>query len=487
MSNQEQQALQRLIDARFASRLFANDVSLWGEDAQAEAAHRLHWVDAPLEAQPIIAAAEQYRRDLVGRGVNRFVLAGMGGSSLGPSLLARNAGVRLEILDSTHPDALFSALTDLDSTALIVSSKSGNTVETRSHLALFEAEFRAQDIDPRNRLFIITDPGSELEKLGRDAGYTVILANPNVGGRFSVFTAFGLVPPILAGAELKHVVKSATDALTLLAQDTPSNPALTLAAAASTGTKTLWLAKDKPFVGLSDWVEQLVAESTGKAGDGVLPVVSARAPREAVDVHEVLPGHELGATLVTWMVATAAMGFLLGVNPFDQPDVERAKAAARTILSAAASGDEHASLAPSYVLLPYATLTLASLVAAIKADLTREGYVSVELFAPQEVADNESVVQEALQADISQPVTVGWGPRFLHSTGQLHKGGAPNGVHVQVVAPWQQDITVPEQSFTFGELLRAQADGDARVLTETGQAVFRIEATVEAVVDALRG
>ena len=486
MSDSTSHNVQRLADAHFASRLFSKDASLWGEDSAAEAAIRLNWVDAPRHAEAVLADARTLRERFQALGVDRFVLCGMGGSSLGPDMLARCSGVSLHVLDTTHPSEVLTAASDLATLGVIISSKSGTTLETRSHLALFESRFREANIDPVSRIVIITDPGTELEEYAREFGYALVLADPDVGGRFSIFTAFGLVPPELAGASLEVIVASALESIDSLSRDAVANPALILAAEAFRQQKSFQLEIDQPYPGLADWVEQLVAESTGKGGRGVLPTL--RRSTGGGDGHSrPEPGlPELGELLMTWQVATAALGYLLGVNPFDQPDVEQSKQATRSLLTRKRSADKRTSdISQSWALLPIDDISRDSFVHQLRKQLTTREYVALQLFAPYESAARAFALREWLAETLRVPVTVGWGPRFLHSTGQLHKGGPRTGVFVQVVAPFELDCEIPGQHFTFGELLRAQANGDATVLAETGQPVLRIEATVDGLCDAL--
>lgn len=198
-----QRHLESLIDSRFASRLFAKDHTLWGAAAEDESSKRLGWVDAAEVSAPLVPEIVQLRDELNGKGVDRIVLCGMGGSSLAPEVMTRTAGIPLVVLDSTDPEQLAASVnTDLERTAVVVSSKSGSTLETDSQRRAFVAAFTAAGIDPTERIFIVTDPGSPLEAASKEAGYRVFLADPTVGGRFSAMTAFGLVPAGLAGLDL---------------------------------------------------------------------------------------------------------------------------------------------------------------------------------------------------------------------------------------------------------------------------------------------
>ncbi|MGO2847515.1 MAG: glucose-6-phosphate isomerase, partial [Microbacterium gubbeenense] len=268
----------RLVGDLVASRITAFDSTLWGAAAEEEAAKRLGWVEAVSVSRPLVDEIVALRDELRAQGVHRVVLAGMGGSSLAPEVIAQTAGVPLTILDSTAPGQVLAALDDnLAETVLVVSSKSGSTVETDSQRRTFEAAFRDIGVDPVERIVVVTDPGSPLDASARETGYRVFNADPNVGGRYSALTAFGLVPSGLAGVDIGELLDEAEATLLQVAIDQADNPALRLAAAiAATNPRRdkMGLVTDGThIVGLPDWIEQLIAESTGKEGTGILPVV----------------------------------------------------------------------------------------------------------------------------------------------------------------------------------------------------------------------
>ena len=482
-----------------ASGITAGDASLWGAAAEAEASTRLGWVQAVSVSRPLVAEIEALREELAAKGVDRVVLAGMGGSSLAPEVITATAGVELTILDSTAPGQVLSALDGgLERTVLVVSSKSGSTVETDSQRRTFEAAFRDLGIDPVERIVVVTDPGSPLDESARAAGYRVFNADPEVGGRYSALTAFGLVPSGLAGANINELLDEADATLLEVAIDSPTNPALMLAAAIA-GTnprrdKMGLITDGTHIVGLPDWIEQLVAESTGKNGTGILPVVLLPVSPELeskptdlqivrlVDdaVHfrlreqhpgEILVSGTLGAQMIVWEYATAIAGRILGINPFDQPDVESAKIATRGLLDArpeqtapafVESGVEvrvsHPALAASG--------TIAGVLDALWAELAADGYVSIQAYVDRIAIPQLSGLREMVAADSGRPTTFGWGPRFLHSTGQYHKGGPAQGVFLQITERTDVDLEIPGRPFTFGQLIEAQAAGDASVLAD---------------------
>lgn len=493
-----------------ASRITAFDSTLWGTDAEEEAAKRLGWVEAVSVSRPLVDEIIALRDELREKGVHRVVLAGMGGSSLAPEVIAQTAGVPLTILDSTAPGQVLAALDDeLAETVLVVSSKSGSTVETDSQRRTFEAAFRDIGVDPLERIVVVTDPGSPLDSSAREAGYRVFNADPNVGGRYSALTAFGLVPSGLAGVDIAELLDEAEATLLQVAVDQADNPALRLGAAiAATSPRRdkLGLVTDGThIVGLPDWIEQLIAESTGKNGTGILPVVLlpvspeleslpadlqvVRLVDDANEFHlheryegEILVSGSLGANFIVWEYATAIAGHLLGINPFDQPDVESAKVAARGLLDARPE-----PTAPAFVQngieVRVSDPALAesgdieAVMDALWAQLPEDGYVSIQAYVNRLELSQLQGLRELVAADSGRPTTFGWGPRFLHSTGQYHKGGPAQGVFLQILERTEVDLEIPDRPFTFGQLIQAQAAGDAGVLAEHGRPVVTLTVT----------
>lgn len=513
-----EQTLPGLVDSLVASGITAGDADLWGPDAADEASRRLGWVDAVTVSRPLVAQIEALRAELTERGITRVVLAGMGGSSLAPEVIAATAGVPLVILDSTAPGQVLAAIDGdaeaggLEQTVLVVSSKSGSTVETDSARRAFEAAWSDLGIDPAERIVVVTDPGSPLDASAREAGYRVFSADPNVGGRYSALTAFGLVPAGLAGADITELLDEAEATLLEVAIDDPRNPALVLAAAIAGRTvevprrdKIGLITDGTHIVGLPDWIEQLVAESTGKDGTGILPVVLlpvspevdqtpadlqiVRIVDDAVHFHileqypdEVLISGSLGAQLVVWEYATAIAGRMLGIDPFDQPDVESAKEAARGLLDARpeasapafVEGDVEVRVSDPALA---ASGTIAGVLDALWARLSPTGYVAVQAYVDRVAVPQLSGLRELVAADSGRPTTFGWGPRFLHSTGQYHKGGPADGVFLQILGSGEVDLEIPGRPFTFGQLIAAQAAGDAAVLVAHGRPVVTLTLT----------
>ncbi|HKP07786.1 MAG TPA: glucose-6-phosphate isomerase [Microbacterium sp.] len=493
-----------LVASLVASGITGGDSSLWGPEAEDEASRRLGWTEAVSVSRPLVPEILALRERLHARNVTRIVLAGMGGSSLAPEVITQTSGAPLVILDSTAPGQVLAAIDgdaqagDLTRTALVMSSKSGSTVETDSAKRAFEAAFRDLGIDPAERIIVVTDPGSPLDAEARADGYTVFNADPTVGGRYSALTAFGLVPAGLAGADISELLDEAEASLLEVSIDSPDNPALVLAAAIAGGEprkdKLGLITDGTHIVGLPDWIEQLVAESTGKEGTGILPVVLlpvspeldakpadlqiVRFVDEAKKFHlfehhegEILVSGSLGAQFVVWEYATAIAGRMLGINPFDQPDVESAKVAARGLLEArpeatapafAVEGVEVRVSDPELA----ASGTVAGVLDALWARLPENGYVAIQAYVNRLELGQLSGLRELVAADSGRPATFGWGPRFLHSTGQFHKGGPANGVFLQILEQTDTDLEIPGRPFTFGQLIQAQAAGDAAVLAE---------------------
>jgi glucose-6-phosphate isomerase len=482
-------------------RIDARDHTVWQEDPT-EVADRLGWLDAPARAAGDLAELRATAEGLVADGITDVVLTGMGGSSLYPEVLATTFGSapdhpRLHVLDSTDPGAVLAVERNVPwgATVVVAASKSGGTVETRSHLARFTA--RLEDVHGHaaaRYLVAITDPGSDLDALAVDAGYRAVHhGQPDVGGRFSALTPFGLLPAAILGLDLDAHLAPAAGLLALAREDGPANTPFVLgavlAAAARRGRDKLTLLLPAEVASFGAWVEQLVAESTGKHGVGILPVVDedpaglvgrlgedrlvvalgdrpetdriAAAGTPVVQLPWEGPS-QLGAEVVRWEVATAVAGALLGINPFDQPDVQSAKTATGRVLDAAAGGA---------IELPDAGRA-ADVVDAVAPG----GYLGILAFVTPGGEDEGHVRAAAARVRdrLHVPVTVGIGPRYLHSTGQLHKGGPTGGGFLVVVGDDPEDADVPGAPYTFGQLKRAQAAGDLEALRAAGRPVVRI-------------
>ena len=440
--------------AELVERIWARDASLWtGSDE----ARWLGWLDEPSRYP-----REQMQEEL-GRlrelDVSSCVLLGMGGSSLAPVVMHREMGAEsFHVLDSTHPAAVraLEERVDPDDTLFVVSSKSGTTIETRCHLDYFWRKGRT--------FAAITDPGSELEALGRERGFAaVVWGEPTIGGRYSALSPFGLVPGALIGLDIEQLMTGATEMQEACRTD--RNPGLELGLALGNA----WLeGRDKVVVpeanGFGLWLEQLLAESTGKEGKGLVPAPgeSPEGPdRQPRDVRIGGVG-DLGAELYRWEFATAVAGTILEINPFDQPNVQEAKDRTLEVLS----GHDQV---PGTGTRPQGTEAVEELLAGAQPG----DYIAVLAFIdPEREGELRPLVERARSTGCV--VTVGLGPRYLHSTGQLHKGGPPTGRFVQVVDDPGEELAIPGRPFGFRTLIHAQADGDLAALEERGRPIVRV-------------
>ncbi len=421
---------------------------------------RLAWRTAPrvslAQWDELVRFAGAARRD----GLNRTIVCGMGGSSLAPAVLASSFANRsLSVLDSTDPSAVLAVAraADFDRTLFVVCSKSGTTVET---LAFYH--YLATRVDAA-RFVAITDPGSPLEALARDRGFRAVFPHPpDVGGRYAALTVVGMLPAALLGVNGRDLLERA---LAVDPEAAGARGARLAAGALGGGRDKLVLRPPAPVARLADWIEQLVAESTGKDGRGVVPVVDdpIAAPRPDSQVVSDFSGDPLalGAEFLAWEYTTEELCTRLGVNAFDQPDVEEAKALARAEL--ARRGREEASLA---------TLTPE----ALRQSARPGDYLAILAYlAPTpEIAARLQAVRAAWARALGCATTLGFGPRYLHSTGQLHKGGPNTGLFLVVTADDAEDAEIPEMGTTFGRLKRAQARGDIRALLAKGRRVAHV-------------
>jgi transaldolase / glucose-6-phosphate isomerase len=440
--------------AELVERIWARDASLWtGRDE----ARWLGWLDEPSRA-PRDQMVEELAR-LRELDVSSYVVLGMGGSSLAPVVMRRAVGSEsCHVLDSTHPAAVreLEARIDPDETLFIVSSKSGTTLETRCHLDYFWRKGR--------KFAAITDPGSELEELGRERGFAaVVWGEPTIGGRYSALSPFGLVPAALMGLDVEQLVEGGVEMQE--ACRTERNPGLDLGLALGHA----WLeGRDKVVVpeanGFGLWLEQLVAESTGKDGKGLVPAPGESpegADRQYRDL-QVDEVRDLGAEFYRWEFATAVAGTILEINPFDQPNVQEAKDRTLEVLSGHGRGSDPGTR-------PEGTRALEELLAAARPG----DYIAILAFVdPAREAELAPLVERARATGCV--VTCGLGPRYLHSTGQLHKGGPPTGRFVQVVDDPDEELSIPERPFGFRTLIHAQAEGDLAALAERGRPIVRV-------------
>lgn len=445
--------------AELVARIWARDPTVWtGRDE----ARWLGWLDEPVRRRQDAESLMRLAGELAD-GLDTVVLFGMGGSSLAPEVLRRAfVGERFHVLDTTHPRvvAALASSIDLEHTLFIASSKSGSTLETRSHADFF------WKLAPRGRQWVaITDPGSPLEALAEERGFAgVVAGEPTIGGRYSALSPFGLLPAALVGADLERLLDRACEMAEACRLD-DGNPGLELGLALGEGWRE---GRDKICVpdgnGFGLWVEQLLAESTGKQGKGLVPAPGESSQGEDRQEHELrlAEPYELAQEFFRWEFATAVAATILAIDPFDQPDVQAAKDRTNEVL---ASGS--ASLDPI------------SSPAELFARARPGDYVCIQAFIEPSAASDARIARLADTARESTGcvVTHGYGPRYLHSTGQLHKGGADIGLFLQVVEDYGPELSIPGREFGFGQLIRAQAAGDLAALSERGRRVARVDLT----------
>ncbi|MFL7840353.1 MAG: bifunctional transaldolase/phosoglucose isomerase [Candidatus Promineifilaceae bacterium] len=514
--------LGQLAEENLVERIWAGDYTVWKPDPK-EITNRLGWLAIADEMLGNVERLNEFVDDVRGAGYRDVVLLGMGGSSLAPEVFSKVFGtadgyLNLTVVDSTDPGMILEAADglDLSKSLFIVATKSGGTAETLSMFKYFYNQVAAElGLENAGEHFVaITDPGSSLIDLAQKYDFReIFLNNPNIGGRYSALSYFGLLPAALIGVDLARLLDQARIAM---ANGQESGADATNVAAvlgvvmgklALKGVDKLTLITSPSLASFGDWVEQLIAESTGKEGKGILPVVGeapAAAEEYSADrlfVYLKLDGentydkaitalekaerplvrlllanrYELGRQFFLWELATAVAGACLGIQPFDQPNVESAKVAARKMIAAYL---ESGSLPESDTHSPTAESLKTFLQEAQPGD-----YVSIQAYIKPSAAADAAL--DALRLAIRQltglPVTVGYGPRFLHSTGQLHKGDGGNGFFIQLTGSMPQDISIPDEAgktesgTTFGVLITAQALGDAAALREAGRRVIHYD------------
>ncbi len=499
-----------------AGRIWDQDHTLWkpGPDGISD---RLGWLQVVGDMRPLTPELGSFAGEVAADGFRHVVLLGMGGSSLGPEVLRATLGSKagypeLVALDSTVPAAVraVSDVIDPSQTLFLVSSKSGGTIEPN----VLYRHFRTL-VDDGRSFVAITDPGSSLAGLGQRDGFRrVFLNDPDIGGRYSVLSHFGLVPAALMGVDVGELLaRAGAMSERCMAADVTDNPGVALGTAMGThalaGRGKLTLVTSPAMGSFSLWVEQLIAESTGKEGTGIVPVAgeplrpSGSYGADRIFVYLRLVGdantetdafvdavesaghpvvrlelgsaYDVGAEFFRWEFATAVAGSLLGINPFDQPDVQRAKDRTDAVLT------EHAAAGSLPVV---ETASVQGLTAQARAG----AYVAILAFIRQTPQTDRALaaLRTAFMDRYVVATTVGYGPRFLHSTGQLHKGGPNSGLFLQLTAGHDHDLVVPGEGYTFGTLADAQALGDLMALKEQGRPVARVQLGRDGPSDILR-
>jgi transaldolase / glucose-6-phosphate isomerase len=490
-----QRRLDRMRAADIVGRIWRKDHTVWKPQAS-EISTRLGWLEAPELMRERVAELEMFAKEAATDGFSHAVLLGMGGSSLAPEVVAKTLGategsIAVTVLDTTHPAAIASLESSLDisKTLFLVASKSGTTVETVSHLAYFYEKLK-----DGGQFVAVTDAGTPLEGLARERDFRSVFLNPSdIGGRYSALSLFGLVPAALMGIDLNELLEGAEEMACACARCVPcgDNPGVWLGAvmgeAGLAERDKLTILSAEGMESFGGWIEQLIAESTGKEGRGIVPVVGEELGAAEVygddrlfisagDVDGSLDAIEqarhpvvrltdaksarLGAEFFRWEFAAAVAGHVLGINPFDQPNVSEAKEATRRALETTDS-----------------ETTQAGDIDGLLHDLQPRDYVSLQAYLSPtpESARALQLARLAIRDRHRVATTVGFGPRFLHSTGQLHKGGPANGAFIQVVDRPDEDFVIPGAPYTFGELIEAQATGDLYALRRRGRRVVRVQ------------
>jgi transaldolase/glucose-6-phosphate isomerase len=437
---------------------------IWGRDPALWTGHDeaqwLGWLDEPLRMQEQVDSIQGFV-DSLRDAIDDVVLLGMGGSSLAPEVLRQTFGVdSFHVLDTTHPKAIrrLEEQLDLERTCFVAASKSGTTLETRSHTEFFWEKTGGKRA---GHFAAITDPGSDLESLARERGFGAVFSGePSIGGRYSALSPFGIVPAVLMGADAKQLLERAVEMREACRSGADSNPGYALGRGFGEGWRDgrdkICIAETPGSFGL--WAEQLIAESTGKQGKGLVPAPgeSPDGPDRQAATPELPDPFAVGAEFFRWEFAVAVAATYLEINPFDQPDVQAAKDKTNEVL---ATGKEP-ELAPEG--------SIEELLAQ-----AREGdYVCVQAFV--DPATDITPLVERLRRDSGLVVTHGYGPRYLHSTGQLHKGGPNSGLFLQVVDDPGEELPISGKPFGFRRFIKAQAEGDFESLKARGRRVARV-------------
>jgi transaldolase/glucose-6-phosphate isomerase len=538
-----EKALGQMRDEKIVNRIWAHDHTVWKDDPT-EISNRLGWLHSPDVMAEAIPEIDDLVEAVRAAGYVRALLLGMGGSSLAPEMFRLTFGIKdgyldLAVLDSTDPGAVMEHTRRFDpsNSLFIVSTKSGGTVETASFMKyFFNRVAGANGIEKTGDHFIaITDPGSGLESMAKELKFRKIFLNdPNIGGRYSALSFFGLVPAALIGIDLTQLLGRAATMVDIckgrkraVSSDNPDVRLGTIIGEmAKSGRDKVTLIMSPPISHFGTWVEQLIAESTGKDGKGILPVTGEMLGSPDIYANDRLfvysrleddstydekvtilkgAGHpvveldlrdlyDLGGEFFLWEMATAVAGKLLGINPFDQPNVESAKVLAREMVSAYQKEGNLPELTPALVtngIRIYADFSVHSLNEALEKLLAQadpgkdesfgRSYIAIQAYVKPTVEASEALhdLRTKLQVRSRMATTVGYGPRFLHSTGQLHKGDRGHGIFIQITSDNPEDIPIPDQpgndtsSITFGVLKMAQALGDRKALINAGRKVIR--------------
>jgi glucose-6-phosphate isomerase len=489
-------AFTRAQNMQLAERLWDRDIHVFNqkdESALQSIRTRLGWLEAPYQFENRLREIKEFAKQIIDRGVTSAVLLGMGGSSLCVEVIREVLGIQagfpvMHVLDSTHPDQIaeLEAQIDLANTLFIVASKSGTTIESDSFYRYFWDKVSAIEDHPGNHFCAITDPNTYLAKHSVEQGFIKTFENPaDIGGRFSALSFFGLVPAGLMGVDLEKFMSRAVEEANSSKASTLDNPALTLGIALATaheaGRNKLFITSSRQYQSFVYWAEQLVAESTGKLGKGILPV-DAERPLEIEDGFAIsllvdgdttntsaIPSqqinlrdeYDLVAQFFRWEFATAVCGALMEINPFDEPNVTESKNNTSKVLK---------ELETTGKLPELKTASVSELIEYANEAKDEDSYLAILAYVsrnPQSIERLNAKRDEIMRAT-GRPVTVGFGPRYLHSTGQLHKGGPKQGAFVLIVDEPMSELPIPGKPFSFRQLVHAQAIGDSEALSSKG-------------------
>lgn len=501
-----------LATAGVPGRIWGRDHAVWFPEPRPELVERLGWLELPHDLDEHIPGLIEFGAEIGAGPFRHAVLLGMGGSSLAPEVFARTFGSgdgfpELIVLDSTHPEAIRAVVERIEplKTLFIVASKSGTTVETRSLAAFFFDKLSGSTDAPGSHFVALTDPNSDLERLAFENRYRrTFFTPPEVGGRFSALSYFGMVPAAVIGAPLAPLAVSAQAMADACKADDATNPGLRLGAAlgvlALNGRDKVTFLTSSSLAAFPAWIEQLIAESTGKEGTGIVPVTHepTRSAGEYGDDrvfvsialeseghaplldelsaagHPVIrltpaAGSDIAGEMYRLEFATAVAGAVLGINPFDQPDVQAAKSLAKKVMA----GEE---LDPADE-IGATDDGLGEAIDAFVAETGPGAYIGIQAYLPTTPTTTEALqtIRAQLGDRTGVATSVGYGPRFLHSTGQLHKGGPDGGAFIQIVDRPHLDIDIPGETHGFRDLIAAQALGDYHALRQAGRRVLRID------------
>jgi glucose-6-phosphate isomerase len=463
-----------------APRVAKKDINIWGN--KSEAANRLNWVDLPTKSRDLLPELDALSAWARSNGLTQIILCGMGGSSLAPEVIAASYKKQLTTLDSTDPIQILDSLpSEIRKAVVVIGSKSGTTIETLSQFEFYQRRFKEADLNPIQHIVIITDPGTPLDISARKLGYKVVNADPNVGGRFSALSAFGLVPAALIGVDISLLLDDAEKLSSSIS--VKESPAIAIAACLYSLTDQIINFCDKGSVtpGLSNWIEQLIAESTGKDLTGRLPVViedmanaiSGITIGFSLGEYDLVIEATLGEQFILWEWVTALLCYLLKVDPFNQPNVTEAKDRTSAILlSLKSKGFDTPT--PTYEdsnYLIYSNQQIENIPDFLKSNVT---YFAVLAYLARGSDDEIYKIRKLIAAKSKTATTFGWGPRYLHSTGQFHKGGQQNGAFIVITGNSDSDIEIPNKDYTFSQLIMAQALADIESISERNLPVIRV-------------